>query len=426
MLEAHAVSRRDIEADQLHKLRTLIQAVRRDNPFYCPKLQRVSADLESLEAYAEQVPFTTKQELIQDQRLHPPYGTNLTYPIERYTRFWQTSGTSHSPMRWLDTPESWAWMLDNWKRVYEAANVTSRDTIFFAFSFGPFLGFWTAFQEAERLGCLCVSGGGMRSAVRLRTLIDTGATVLCCTPTYAMRLAEVAVEEEIDLTASKVRTIIVAGEPGGSVPGTSRHISELWRGAHVVDQHGMTEIGPASYGCPLQPGILHVIESSFIVEIIDPETGRHVPPGTTGELVLTNLGRTGSPLLRYRTGDLVQTATEECACGSSDIAFDGGILGRTDDMLVVRGVNVYPSAMDDVLRSQRGVAEYRVHVHNSHAMAELQLEVEPSPEHASDPHLGHRLEMALVQAFSLRVPVVLVPSGHLPRFEMKANRWVRS
>jgi phenylacetate-CoA ligase len=131
--------------------------------------------------------------------------------------------------------------------------------------------------------------------------------------------------------------------------------------------------------------------------------------------------------LRYRTGDLVQTAVDDgCACGSSDLALNGGILGRTDDMLVVRGVNVYPSAMDDVLRSHGGVAEYRVHVQNSHTMAELRIEVEPAAEHAADPNFGHRLEMALVQAFALRIPVAVVDTGNLPRFEMKANRWVRS
>src|SRR5690348_7562968 len=303
MLEGRAASRREIEADQLQKLRALISAVRRDNSFYCPKLRDIDPDLDSLETYARQVPFTTKQELIEDQRLHPPYGTNLTYPLDRYTRFCQTSGTTHSPMRWLDTQETWGWMLDNWARVYAAAGVTARDRIFFAFSFGPFLGFWTAFDMAARMGCLCIPGGGMRSAGRLRTIVDMGATVLCCTPTYAIRLAEVAVEEEIDLAAAQVRTIIVAGEPGGSVPGTSRLISELWHGARVVDQHGMTEVGPVSYGCPKQTGILHVIESAYIAEVIDPQTGNAVPRGATGELVLTNLGRTGSPLLRYRTGD---------------------------------------------------------------------------------------------------------------------------
>jgi len=195
----------------------------------------------------------------------------------------------------------------------------------------------------------------------LRTMIDMEATVLCCTPTYAIRLAEVAAEEEIDLGAAKVRTIIVAGEPGGSVQGTRRHISELWGGAQVVDQHGMTEIGPVSYGCPQQPGVLHVIESSYIAEVVDPESGRPVARGAPGGTGADEFGTSGIAAAALSHGDIVQAAAEDgCACGSDDRALNGGILGRTDDMLVVRGVNVYPSAMDDVLRSCGGVAEYRV------------------------------------------------------------------
>ena len=156
----------------------------------------------------------------------------------------------------------------------------------------------------------------MRSAVRLGTLIDLSATVLCCTPTYAIHLAQIAAEEEIDLRASNVRTIIVAGEPGGSIAGTRNQIEKLWPGARVMDHHGMTEVGPVSYGCLRRPGVLHVIESGYVAEVIDPATG--APAGrqrASGELVLTNLGRTGSPLIRYRTGDLVRTAeTALCAC----------------------------------------------------------------------------------------------------------------
>jgi phenylacetate-CoA ligase len=406
----------------------LLAAVR-DNPFYTAKLDAagLDSDLASVSEFSRRVPFTVKQEVIDDQRRHPPYGSNLTYPLNRYTRFCQTSGTTGDPMRWLDTPESWEWILDNWRQVYERAGVTQEDCLFFAFSFGPFLGFWAAFESAARMGCLCIPGGGMRSAARLRTILDTSVTVLCCTPTYAMHLAEVAAEEEIDLATSRVRMLIVAGEPGGGVPGTRRYLSELWHGAQVVDHHGMTEIGPVSYGCPARPCVLHVIESSYLAEVVDPENGRPVPRGSAGELVLTNLGRLGAPLLRYRTGDLVETAIEErCACGSMDLALVGGIRGRTDDMLVVRGVNVYPSAVDDVFRACGGVAEYRVEIYNHRALTELNIQVEPAPAHENDPHLAHRLESALTKAFSLRIPVSLVPCGSLPRFEMKAKRWVQA
>ena len=403
------------------KLHALLSAILPDNPFYSAKLSGATphSPLASL-------PFTLKQELIEDQQAHPPYGSNLTYSLDRYTRFCQTSATTTgTPMRWLDTPESWDWMIANWTRVYQAAGVGAGDRIFFAFSFGPFLGFWVGFEAAARVGCLAIPGGGMRSAARLRTIVETSATVLCCTPTYAIRLAEVAAEENIDLAAAKVRTLIVAGEPGGSVTATRRHISELWRGARVVDHHGMTEIGPVSYGCPKNPGVLHVIDESYIAEVIDPLTGQPVPRGVTGELVLTNLGRLGSPLLRYRTSDIVQAAPEDrCECGACGLALIGGILGRTDDMLVVRGVNVYPSAVENILRSFDAVSEYRVEIQNHRTLPELSVQVETRPAQVHDSTLTHRLEAALTNAFALRIPVSLVPEGSLPRFEMKARRWV--
>ena len=406
---------------QAESLRTLLSTVLRDNPFYAAKLKGVSPD-----ADLTGLPFTYKQELVDDQRAHPPYGSNLTYPLDRYTRFGQTSATSGgTPLHWLDTPESWEWMVRNWLRVYRAAGVERGERIFFAFSFGPFLGFWVGFDAASRLGCMVIPGGGMRSEARLRTMIATGATVLCCTPTYAIRLAEVAAEQGIDLAACQVRKVIVAGEPGGSVAATRQHIERLWRGARLVDHHGMTEIGPVSYGCPKVPGVLHIIEESFIAEIIDPATGEAAPRGVTGELVLTNLGRVGSPLIRYRTSDIVKAATAEtCECGTRDLALDGGILGRTDDMFVVRGVNVYPSAVDNILRGFEAVREYRVEIQNHRTLPELSIQVEPGPQHSQDPTLGHRVEAALTTAFALRIPVGVVEPGSLPRFEMKARRWI--
>jgi len=414
-----------LEHAQLAKLQALAAALVPGNAFYSARLRAAGPVISSLEQFYERVPFTRKLELIEDQQAHPPYGSNLTFPPDRYTRFCQTSATTGKPLRWLDTPESWAWMLDNWRQVFRAAGVTSSDAIFFAFSFGPFLGFWLAFEEATRMGCLAIPGGGMRSSARLRTIIDAGATVLCCTPTYAIRLGEVASEEKIDLAGAKVRTILVAGEPGGSIAGTRAHIEKLWRGARVVDHHGMTEVGPVSYGCPAKPGVLHVIESAYIAEVIDPETGRALGAGSTGELVLTNLGRVGSPLLRFRTGDLVErSAGSVCACGSNELALEGGILGRTDDMVVVRGVNVYPSAIEDILRAC-GVAEYRVEVRAHRTLPELSILVELPRPNEDGQSLAHRLEAALSGALALRIPVSCVAGGTLPRFEMKAQRWVR-
>jgi phenylacetate-CoA ligase len=266
--------------------------------------------------------------------------------------------------------------------------------------------------------------GGMNSAARLRAILDNGVTVLCCTPTYALRLAEVAAEEKLDLRASKVRTLSVAGEPGGSIPATRQRLEEAWPGARVYDHHGMTEVGPVSFGCQARAGVLHVIESAYLAEVIDPATGNAVRPGETGELVLTTLGRVGSPLLRYRTGDLVKPSWGQCACGRHELALEGGILGRTDDMLVVRGVNVYPSAVEEIVRRCGGIAEYRVEVSVVRGLAEIRLEIEPAAGR-DGLSLAKRLEEELQKALTLRVPVTVAKDA-LPRFEAKAKRWVKS
>lgn len=423
-------SRELIRAQQLQSLRRLVRELLTANRFYGPKLKEagVTAEVAGIKAFTRAMPLTTKAMIVEDQHTRPPYGTNLTYPLHQYVRYHQTSGTTGSPLRWVDTAESWQWMVDNWREVLEAADVHAADRIMFAFSFGPFLGFWTAFEAAAQLGCICLPGGGLSSSARLEMLLANKATVLCCTPTYAVRLAEVAAAEGVDLAArSKVRVIIVAGEPGGSVPATRQLISDRWGGARVFDHHGMTEVGPVTFECPARPGVLHVIEASYLAEVIDPATLDPVRSGETGELVLTTLGRIGSPLLRYRTGDLVQAeeSGEPCACGRSDMALLGGILGRADDMVLVRGVNVYPSAVDQIIRAEAGIAEYRVEVTTGGGLTEMSITIEPLAECAADVELGPRLATQLRKSLSLRIPVQCVAPGTLPRFEMKAKRWIK-
>lgn len=422
-------NRASLESLQVKALRELIRQLRESNAFYGKRLKEagITPEISGLREFSDRMPYTTKLELVEDQEAHPPYGTNLTFPIGRYTRFNQTSATTGRPMRWLDTPESWDWMLGNWRVVFDNAGVTPRDHVLFSFSFGPFLGFWTAFESALQIGCLCLPGGGLSSQARLAILLENEVTVLCCTPTYAIRLAEVALAEGIDLSRSKVRCIIVAGEPGGSIPATRARISKLWNGAKVYDHHGMTEVGPVSFECPVQAGTLHIIESSYYAEVIDPRTGDRAEPYGTGELVLTTLGRTGMPLLRYRTGDLVVLSPDApCSCGRFDMALPGGILARTDDMVVVRGVNIFPSAIEDVIRKCEGLAEYRVKIRSERAMTELEIEIEPVESCANSAALAAQLEQDMRNRFALRIPVTVVPSGTLQRYEMKAKRWVKA
>jgi phenylacetate-CoA ligase len=241
-----------------------------------------------------------------------------------------------------------------------------------------------------------------------------------CTPTYALRLAEVAAAESIDLPGSPVRALIVAGEPGGNIPETRGRIEQAW-GARVFDHHGMTEIGPAAVECIENPGGMHLLESEYIAEIIDPQTESLVAPGEVGELVLTNLGRAGSPLLRYRTGDLVRADTNPCPCDRPYLRFDGGILGRSDDMIVIRGNNVFPSALEAILRRFPDVAEYRIEVDASSTLPDLRVEVEPSSAELAI-SVVDRVDRAIRDELLFRAEVTAVPPGSLPRFEMKAQR----
>jgi phenylacetate-CoA ligase len=409
-----------LEAWQRRRLGLLLREILPANRFYAEKL----AGLDLADAELHRLPFTTKAELVADQAAHPPYGTDLTYPLARYSRMHQTSGTtSGTPLRWLDTPESWSWLLDCWDIMYHIAGVGPGDCLFFPFSFGPFLGFWTAFDAASRLGLLCLPGGGMSTSARLRFLLDHAATVVLCTPTYALHLAEVAARDGIDLAGSPVRALIVAGEPGGSIPATRRRIEEAW-GARVFDHSGVSEAGTLAIECVENPAGLHFLETEYIAEVLDPATGEPVAPGEVGELIVTNLGRTGSPLFRYRTGDLVRPDPRPCPCGRALLRLDGGILGRTDDMIHVRGNNLYPSALEAVIRRFPEVAEFRVEVETRRALASLRIEVEPVAA-GLEQAVAERVDRAIRDELLFRAEVRGVPPGSLPRFEMKARRLVR-
>lgn len=406
---------------QADRLRALLADVLPANGFYARKFAAVGLDPASVQTPADlaPLPFTTKDELLADQAAFPPYGSVHTYSRERYCRLHQTSGTSGRPLRWLDTPESWRRLLSCWDMIYDVVGLTPRDRLFFPFSFGPFLGFWTAFEAATRRGLLALPGGGMSSGARLRFLLENEATVILCTPTYALHLTEAAVAEKVNLADSPLRALIVAGEPGACVPVIRERI-ETGCGARLFDHNGMTETGPVGIECPNNPAGVHLLESEYIAEVIDPATGRPVETGQLGELVLTTLHRAGSPLLRYRTGDLVLVDPRPCPCGRTFVRLEGGIRGRTDDMIHLRGNNLHPSALEAVIRRFPEVAEFRVEVDQSTPLAALRIEVEAP---AGD--VAERVSRAIRDEFHFRAEVVAVPPGSLPRFEMKARRIVR-
>jgi len=401
-----------LRVEQLAKLRAGLSGVFKTNAFWRDRLH----DVHGWDDF-QRLPLTTKAEVLADQAAHPPFGTNLTFPLERYVRLHQTSGSSGDrPLRWLDTEESWAWWLRVWAdHVYRAAGVSAADRVFFAFSFGPFIGFWTAFGGAERLGAMVIAGGAMTSEQRVRNMLDLGATVLLSSPTYALRLAEVAQGLGLSLFDSRIRVTIHAGEPGASIPATRAAIEAAY-GAVCFDHAGMTELGPTGHSCAQRDGI-HLIESEFIFEVLDP-AGQ---PAQEGELVATNLGRWGSPLVRYRTGDRVRVSREPCSCGSPFLKLVGGIRGRVDDMFTVRGVNLYPSQVEAIVRRHPQVVEFVIEHRKVRQMDEVSLLIEMRDDNSST----ERLDADLRQALGVRLECRVVAPWSLPRHEMKARRIIR-
>jgi len=409
-----------LKQHQWTRLVALVQAALPANRFLGARCARAGlADPRDLRTWDdfERLPLTTKSELVEDQAAHPPFGTNLSYPLDRYVRVHQTSGTTGTPLRWLDTEESWAWWARCWTVVLRAAGVGPGDRVFFPFSFGLFVGFWAGFEGARALGALAIPGGGQDTAQRLAAMESLGATAVCCTPSYALHLAEVARERGIALDRLGVRTTVHAGEPGAGIPAVRARIEAAW-GARAYDHAGMTEMGAYGFECAAQAG-LHVNEAEFITEVVDPATGR---PADEGELVLSNLGRAGSPLLRYRTGDRVRVARAACACGRTFLRLDGGILGRVDDMLIVRGVNVFPSALEGIVRRFPAVDEFVIEVYRRGQLDEVRLLLEVQGQAGV---VAAAVQEAVRVDLGIRVEAVPVPGQSLPRYELKARRLVR-
>lgn len=423
-----AAARQNMTADELrssqwNRLRTGLARALPTNLFLQRQLGAAGITLDDLQTPDDlaRIPFVTKDDLVRDQAAIPPFGSNLSGPAERYCRVHQTSGTTGRRLFWLDDADSWHWICRCWGTILDWAGVTRRDRVFFPFSFGPFLGFWAGFDAARDRGCLVIAGGGLGSLARLELLREVGGTVIACTPTCALRLIEVAREHGFPLAALPVRVIILAGEPGGSILAIRQRI-EADFAARVLDHYGMTEIGPLVGEHRDFPGRPFLLEEDCIAEVIDSTTGKPVGEGAVGELVLTNLGRWGSPLVRYRTGDLVRCLLGPHPEGMPFRSLEGGILGRVDDMLSVKGNNVYPAAIESLVREFNEVAEFQIELIGEQIAGEMVLRIEP--DSTADESLGQRVREAFQNRFFFRPEIAIVPLGTLPRAEMKSRRWL--
>ena len=423
-------SRDEIDALQVRKLRNLLDWTHAQVPYHSKRLSDAGVTADSITSLDDlrRIPFMTRDEWMQGQLDQPPYGPILAAPEEAAIRYHLTSGTTgKTPIRVLDSMKDWEWITEMWCYGFWGFGVRPKDVVFFAFSYGTFVGFWGAHYACEKLGCLVLPGGNMTTEARLHQIFDMNATVVCSTPTYALRMAQEARNLGLDLVNGPVERLILSGEPAGSIPATKGLIEEQW-GAKAGDTAGMTELGTIMmFECDHQPGGAHIIEDHYIEEVIDPVSGEPVGYGEPGERVVTSFGRGFIPVIRYRTRDLVlKVPGSTCSCGRTFDIYDGGIRGRVDDMRLVRGTNVYPRAVEAIVREYDAIDEFQIYLYTADGIRdEIEVRVEIPDPNADADRILDELGRALAEAHEgLRFGVTRAEDGSLPRFELKAKRLV--
>jgi phenylacetate-CoA ligase len=410
---------------QTARLREQLTHAYRNSPFYRRKLRAAGVRPQAIRTLADlsQLPFTTKDQLKASQAEHPPWGDVLAVPLVDVLRVHLTSATTGRALAFLDTREDWHGFYHSYARSLHAFGVRRSDMVMAAFSYGPWIGYWSGFYAAQDLGCLVYPVGGLSTDQRIDALLAYPITVLGCTPSYALFLAEAAARRGIDL--AKEATIRISwhtGEPGASIPATKARIEAAF-GAKAYDLPGLTEIAAWGFECDARAGLTHVHEDYCYPEVLD-ERDQPVGPGGRGELVFTSLYRKAMPLLRYRTRDVVQVADRRCPCGRTLLAFEGGVHARLDDMKKVRGIIVYPRRIEELVRPHAGVEEFQIVFRRQDGLDDILVRVDPAPVLSARERgdLCTRVAEDLRLGLGIRVTVEATEPGALPRFDHKARR----
>jgi phenylacetate-CoA ligase len=424
--------REELQALQLLKLRRMCEWAYANAPFHRRKFDEAGFQPEQLKTLDDirRVPFMTREEWMESIFENPMFGDLTTTDHNYAIRYHLTSGTSgRTPIRVLDGTKDWDWIAEMWCYGLWGFGVRPEDSVYFAFGYGSFIGFWGAHYCCEKIGALVIPGGAQTSEARVKQIIEMGVTTVCSTPTYALTLWQKAREMGIDLAKeSKVNKLICSGEPAGSIPAVKRQLEEAW-GAKCGDTAGMTELGTIMiFECSHQPGGTHIIEDNYIEEVLNPATDEPVGYGELGERVVTSFGRGFIPVIRYRTKDMVlKVPASTCTCGRTWDIYDGGIRGRWDDMKLIRGTNVYPRAVEAIVREYAAIDEFQIYLWRKDNLTdEITIKLEVKPGFESEWETLHRgLSKDLANAHEgLRFNIERVDYGVLPHFELKAKRLV--
>lgn len=419
--------REKLKVLQLNKFKRIFKWTYENSKFHKSLYKAVGIKPDDIKTFNDikKIPKVEKSMMRGIQNKDPfPYGDALCVPLEEVSTFRQTSGTTGQPVYQPDTWQDWEWWSECWSYILWAQGYRPKDRVFIPFGYNIFVAFWAGHYAAEKLGCEVVPGGVLDTQSRILKIQELQATAMMATPTYILRMADVA-KNKMGIEPSKlsISKITCAGEPGAGIPSTKKRMEDAW-GAKVYDHSGATEIGAWSYECNKQPCGMHVNEAMFLVEIEDLVTGEIIEePGKRGKMVITAFDRIAQPCIRFDSKDVIEWDSEPCSCGRSFRVIKGGVIGRADDITKVKGVLLSPAAIEEVVRSIQGLGdEYEVVVDKQGDVDRIKLKVELMPE-ASKQNIEPVLKDQLRLKTNLGYRIEYYDYGDLPKYEVKAKRF---
>ena len=427
--ECESWDREALESFQLEALKKQLCIIAKGSQYYSRQFDRLGFKPEHFKSLSElsRLPFTRKSDYVATITPQEPFGHFMCAEQRSVRRMHFSSGTTSTP-----TPQFWTEAdLDRWASLYarnaRAQGVQPSDIFQCMFTYTWFVGGLGATAGYQKAGALCIPSGSMDTERQIDTIFRYGSTILCGTPSFILHLAEEMLKRGLNPATTTVRNIMVGGEPGASIRATRERIEKIWA-AQCFDFYGCLEFQPIAGECSAQDG-LHLAEDFAYAEVVDVDTGEAVQDGTPGVLVLTHLDKQAGPLVRWWTGDIVVRNRTRCRCGRTHARLMGGVLSRADDMLIIRGVNVFPSALEDLVRNTPDLTdEYRIILDDSVYDAEgflkgIRLCVESD---ARPTEVAMQLAQTIRQKLNIHAVIDVVPSGSLERSTHKAKRLIRN
>jgi phenylacetate-CoA ligase len=431
-----AASRDELAAIQNEKLRAVVPFLYENSPFYRRRFDRLSlspTDLHSIDDL-EKWPVVDKAEMMADAAEHPPYGTYTTVTdaiwAKRGWMMFSSSGSTGAPRVFRYTHvdrEAWAWAN---ARALLSMGFKPGETVFMMTGYGPHVWAWGVQYALEKMELPMIPGGGMDARARANIIQRFKPTILLCTPSYALHLGRLLQAMGQDPAATSVHTLFLAGEPALAVESTRRRIENLWN-SRIVEFYGCTEASPhvGGYSCPAQqrdtaPAATHLMEDIQVWEVVDPDTRRALPPGQRGLTVCTNLNSESSPQLRFLVGDYTTLSTVPCSCGRTHVRAIGSFAGRTDDLINLRGIKMFPMQIEEAVRALPGTGdEFEIVLSTDDGGLDIMTVRCEHIEHATmGAALSRHLEQEIRARCEVRVSAEVLAPGTLPKTEFKAQR----